>query len=132
MFKKAREIRSHNRHREIFELKKQLTDTERKIGQLLDRIIEAESPSVVAAYEKNVSALEDDQISRAEKITNFTHSFPDFNGHSRTALQVLENPRHIWDNMGIRLEDNPDKTVFSGEWYSTKMRGLEPPLSPGL
>ena len=38
-------------------LTKQLRETERQIGGLLDRIVEASSPSVVAAYERGSRSL---------------------------------------------------------------------------
>ena len=51
MFKELWEERSHHRHREIFTIKKEKGNVERRINTLLERIIEADDQSMIATYE---------------------------------------------------------------------------------
>jgi site-specific DNA recombinase len=96
MFKDHYDQRARKRHQEIFEIKRQKTDIERKINSYLDRIIEAENSSVIKAYEGKVQELELQKAVMEEKIANCGRALPNFADHSRAALQLLRNPYELW------------------------------------
>ena len=81
----------------------EITRTERKIEQLLDRIIEAESKTVIAAYEKRIQDLESTKIRLREQRTRASGPSRGFEESFRTAFEFLSSPWKLWDSE--RLED---------------------------
>ena len=69
---------------------------EKQIEQLVDRIIIADSDSLVGAYEKRLRSLEAEKVEMKEKIANCGRPLSDFDTTYRTAMQFLENPCKIW------------------------------------
>ena len=96
-------------HRLVFQKKRkgsleaEIVKTDRKIGQLLDRIVDASSSSVIGAYEKRIQKLEEDKIVMQEKLAACGRPVADFDAGLRTALNFLENPYKLWTSE--RLED---------------------------
>ena len=72
---------------------------EKQIAVLLDRIVEASSPSVVAAYEKRIAELERSKIALAEKSKNADLRQGTFEELFELAMQFLASPSKIW-NLG--------------------------------
>jgi site-specific DNA recombinase len=78
------------------ELMKQLRDTERQIEGLLDRIVEASSPSVVAAYEARIEKLERQKIVLAERAEKSVPAKGQLEDCIELALRFLANPWHLY------------------------------------
>ncbi len=95
MLHKLWDDRSDKRKEEEAHLEVALDKTERQIGQLLDRIVDAQNASVVTAYETRIQALEDEKIVLREKIEKCGCALPDFSGTFRTALKFLANPHEL-------------------------------------
>lgn len=98
----------------------------RKIEQTLDRIVEAEVPSVVRSLEQRVKALEEDKFVIEEKIANSDRPLRDYRTSYRTAMEFLSNPCNLWASS--RFEDKravlkmafADRlTYVRGEGYRT-------------
>jgi hypothetical protein len=51
-------------------LKAELEKTQRSVDRFLDRIADAQLPSVIAAYENRIRKLKERRIELHEKITN--------------------------------------------------------------
>jgi site-specific DNA recombinase len=81
-------------HKETLE--KQIQATEGKVDKLLERIVEAESPLVVKAFEKKIHKLQDNQRVMEEKIGQCGRPLRPYDDMYRTSLQFLENPHKIW------------------------------------
>ena len=141
-------------------LEKDVRAIERKIEQLLDRIVEAEGASLIAAYEKRIRDLETEKALMREKIASCGKPIASFGETYRTAFDFLANPCRLWHSP--RLEDRRAvlKLVFAerlpyvrNEGYRTakismpfkllgsmetdkklmvRPRGLEPPPLAGL
>lgn len=77
-------------------LELEMNKTERKIEQLLDRIVDAESNDVVKAYEKRISQLQLDKHVMKEKIAKCGRPLKDFDESFRTAIDFLSNPHQLW------------------------------------
>lgn len=94
-------IQWERRHTQINErkalLRSQLNDTEKKIQQTLDRIVEASSASVIKAFERRIDDLEHGKLLLEEQITNIGQPVRPRNEMSRTALRFLENPYKVWE-----------------------------------
>ena len=84
-------------------LEAEIGKIERKINQLLDRIIEAETPTVIRAYESKISAMETQKLEMQEKISQCGRPIRGFDETLRTALGFLGNPHKLWASE--RLED---------------------------
>ncbi len=107
-------------------LKKELAEVERKINQLVDRIVDASSDSVVMAYEKRIKNLETQKALMRERVENCGRPLKSFNETYRTAFDFLANPCKLWQS--DRIEDRRAvlKLVFAenlpyvrGEGYRT-------------
>ena len=89
-------------------LSAQLIKIERQAATLLERIIDAQVPSVIAAYEERIRALEEEKVVVRERIATTKRPAQDFDKKVRTALGFLASPCHLWRSE--RLEDK--KTVL--------------------
>jgi hypothetical protein len=79
-------------------LQKQFTDVERQIGNLLDRVVDASSPSVVSAYETRIEKLEREKIVLAERVAKTVPPKGRLEDCIELALRFLANPWYIYEN----------------------------------
>ncbi len=107
-------------------LQQELRVVERKVEQLLDRIVDATSASVVAAYERRIKDLETQSAVMRDRIANSGKPLRSFGETYRTAFGFLANPCKLWQS--DRIEDRRAvlKLVFQdrlpyvrGEGYRT-------------
>jgi hypothetical protein len=73
-------------------LKAALAKVERDVEQFLDRIAQAELPSVITAYENHIRRLEERKIEISEKIADCGRPLRSFDETLRTSLDFLANP----------------------------------------
>ncbi len=84
-------------------LKAEISKTEHKIVQFLERIVEADSPVLLKTYENQIKKLEEEKTGLKEKIENCGRPLKDFGETFRTAFGFLANPCKLWAS--DRLED---------------------------
>ncbi|GAB4200713.1 MAG: hypothetical protein Tsb002_36960 [Wenzhouxiangellaceae bacterium] len=103
-----------------------LAAKDQEIAKLLDRIVEADLPSVVKAYEKKIKKCEDDKIVIAEKLDHCGRPLRGFDETYRTAMAFLANPFKLWASRHLEHKRAVLKLVFSqrltyvrGEGYRT-------------
>ncbi len=84
-------------------LQQELKAVEKKVEQLLDRIVEASSASVVAAYERRIKELETQKAVMRERLANCGKPLKGFGETYRTAFGFLANPCKLWAS--DRIED---------------------------
>ena len=84
-------------------LSAQLVKIEKQVAALLERILDASLPSVIAAYENRIQKLEAEKLLIRERMTETTRPARDFDKTVRTALGFLANPWNLWRSE--RLED---------------------------
>ena len=77
-------------------LEQEVSKTESKIEQLLDRVVDAESEGVVSAYEKRIGELQLEKQIKQEKIAKCGRPIRDFDESFRTAINFLGNPHQLW------------------------------------
>ena len=80
------------------EVLKSQTKIENQVEQFLDRIVDADTPSVIAAYETRIKRLENQKILLKEKIMSSGRPMKSFDDSLRTALEFLANPWKLWDS----------------------------------
>ncbi|WP_374540428.1 recombinase zinc beta ribbon domain-containing protein [Sphingorhabdus sp.] len=79
-------------------IEKELAEIERKVKQLLDRIVEAESPTVISAYENRIAELESTKLLLKDKMARAAQPKRDFDESFRNALAFLASPWNLWKN----------------------------------
>lgn len=82
-------------------LKLQIAAAEKKIGQLLERIVETSNESVISAYERKVEDLEREKLVLVEKTARCGTALGSFDATFRTAFDFLANPWIIWESGGL-------------------------------
>ena len=69
---------------------------EADVAQLVDRVMDAESQTLIKAYEGRIQALEVRKAELKEKIAGSGRTPKDFDTGFRTAMTFLANPYKIW------------------------------------
>jgi len=80
-----------------------LAKVEKQVDQFLDRIADADTPSVITAYENRIRKLEAEKLVLAEKVANCGRPLRSFDQTLRTSFDFLENPWKLWASK--RFED---------------------------
>ncbi len=83
--------------------KDQIRLLDRKTEQLMERIVAADSDTLVAAYENQIKKLEREKLCLSEKMANSGQPMAGFKETYRTAMEFLANPYKLWASE--RLED---------------------------
>ncbi|MBP7338938.1 MAG: recombinase zinc beta ribbon domain-containing protein [Niveispirillum sp.] len=124
MFKDLWDHRSRQGEAELKALSAQLVKIEGQVEQLLERILDARVPSVIAAYEERVRKLEEDKLLIRERMANAGRPKSSFDGTLRTALEFLSSPWKLWNS--DRLEDKRAvlKLTFADRLRYTRNEGF--------
>ena len=94
-------------------LQDELKAMEMQGEQLLERILNAESESLVPVYEKRLSVLEERKLELAERAKQDQRQIPTFRERARNAMQFLANPYEHWENGAIDDRRNVLKLTFA-------------------
>lgn len=101
-----------------------------QIESLLEKIVLAESPLVMGAFEKRISKLAEEKLVHEERIKNCGRPVRDFDESLSTALGFLADPSQLW--MSDHFEDKRAvlKLVFTKPLSYVRGKGfLEPELA---
>lgn len=79
-------------------LEKQLGEVNRQLENMLDRIVEANSASVVSAYESRIEKLERDKLVLNDRIAKSVPPKGRLEGCIELSLKFLSSPWNIWKN----------------------------------
>ena len=94
-------------------LHKQLGDVDRQIESLLDRIVEANSASVVSAYEARIDKLERERIVLSERLEKAVLVKGQLEDCIELALKFLSNPWNIYKNGDFTMRQTVLRLAFS-------------------
>ena len=111
----------------ITQMRVEIGQIERKLAQVVDRLVEADSGAIVRAYEQKVDELERQKLILAEKIAKCGTPARDYQSTFQTALKFLANPWNLWESG--RLEDRRAmlKLVFGGKIVFDRFEGFQTP-----
>jgi site-specific DNA recombinase len=98
MFKDAWGQRSRQTEARRKALEAERSSLSRSIEQLIDKIGDLSTPSVIGALEKRIGALESEKLIIEEKIAASAQPNRSFDAALRTALHVIGNPAKLWDS----------------------------------
>ena len=109
-------------------IKREMQAIEKKIGQILDKIMEAESRTVIARFESEVEKLELEKLVLDEKASKCGSVARDYDESFRTAFEFIANPWKLWNTgtfddkrivlnltLGSHLEYDWDEGVRTAE-----------------
>lgn len=108
-------------------LKLETVAVEKKIGQFLDRIVEAENPTVISAYESKIGELERDKLILAEKIAKCGTPARDYDDVFQTGMAFLANPWNLWETGELEDRRAMLKLVFTGHLVYDRKTGFQTP-----
>jgi site-specific DNA recombinase len=92
----------------------EVSQIDRKIEQLLDRIVDADSETLIKAYERRVQDCEAEKLLLTERIANCGRPEQHYDETFRTAMEFIANPQKLW--VSGRFEDKraAAKLTFAG------------------
>ncbi len=97
---------------------------DKQVNQLVDRIVNSDSETLIAAYEERLRAFEVEKAEMREKISNCGRPVADFTSTYRTAMSFLENPRKLWDSEALEDKRAVLKLAFSSRIAYVRGRGF--------
>jgi site-specific DNA recombinase len=109
------------------ELKRETVEIDKKIALMLDRIVDAESRTVMSAFEKRVDELEGRKLLLEENISKCGKPVRSYDETFRTAMGFLANPWNLYASE--RLEDKRAalKLTFPNQLRYHRERGFRTP-----
>lgn len=108
-------------------LKAALAKVERDIERFLDRVAQAELPSVITAYENRIRRLEERKIEISEKIANCGRPLRSFDETLRTSLDFLANPCNLWASDHLEHKKAVLKLAFADRLTYVRNEGFRTP-----
>ena len=108
-------------------LKREIKSIDDKIAQLLDRVVEAESRTVIAAYEGRIADLEKQKLVLDEKLASCGRPIRGYDATFRTAIDFLSSPWTLWAS--DKLEDKRAvlKLTFADQLEYDRDEGFRTP-----
>jgi site-specific DNA recombinase len=107
--------------------KKELADAEKQIRILLDRIIAAEHPGVIAAYTERLAKLETEKAIMIEKIENTDKKPARFEELFELSMKFLANPCKLWESGRFSLKRIVLKLAFADHLVYDPKTGVRTP-----
>lgn len=95
------------------EITKQVKGVEKQIDGMLDRIVETDNASVIAAYEKRIENLERQKIVLNEKMGRTVPPKGRQRECIELALKFLASPWNIYKNGGFAMQQTVLRLAFS-------------------
>jgi site-specific DNA recombinase len=114
------------------ETKKSITEElgsiDKKVTQLLDRIVEADSAAVIQAYERRIAELESRKLLLREQMLTCDKPVKDFDESFRTALQFLASPWNLWKSDKLTDKRMALKLTFPSQLAYDRKTGFRTPI----
>ena len=96
---------------------------DKQVVALLDRIVDAAVPSVIAAYESRISELENRKLEIKAREAAIARPALGFETATRTAMTFLANPWKLWASGEFEDRRTVLKLAFSGRLHYTRNEG---------
>ncbi len=109
-------------------LKRDVAKIDASIDQFLDRIVEADNPSVISAYESKIAKLEKQKLILAEKLQDHGKPKHSFEEMFELALRFLSNPWKLWDSGQLPLRKTVLRLAFAERMSYRRNGGFSNPI----
>ncbi|OED49290.1 hypothetical protein AB838_07220 [Rhodobacteraceae bacterium (ex Bugula neritina AB1)] len=77
---------------------------DRKTAQLVDRLVDADSQTLITAYESRLQEMEDQKLFLSEKLAQTGQPTIPFQDAFRTAFDFLANPWNLWVQVALKTK----------------------------
>ena len=112
MFRDAWDVRARDAQNVSARLRQEASKLQIKIDRLVDRLVEADTPSVVTAYEACIERLQHDKRLAEDRLKNGSNPATSLEDTFELALRFLANPWKIWDTGHLGLRRTVLRMVF--------------------
>lgn len=102
----------------------QLGKIEKQVSQLLERILDASVPSVIAAYENRIQKLEEEKLLIAQRMVSGRRPANSFEQSLRTALGFLASPSILWKTGQLEDRRTVVKLAFADRLSYARNEGF--------
>ena len=93
-----------------------LARLEKRADQMMDRLVEADNPTLVAAYEVKIRKMgEEKALLREQASRKSNEPVLEFEEVYRTALGFIANPLQVWENGPLSLKRMVLRMTFGGK-----------------
>lgn len=127
MFKHAWDMRLDQAKDAKEKIAKEIFVTDKQIEKLVDRIVDADNPTVIAAYEKRINKLERDKLVLAEKALKSTKPHRTFEEMFERAMTFLSNPCNLWASDNLADQRTALKLAFASKLAYHREDGFRTP-----
>ena len=127
MFKEAWKHRTAQAQDLLRSLKCEAMKIDKQIEALLERIVEASHPKVIAAYEAKLVKLEQDKLVLAEKLQKGGKPARPFEHMFELACQFLASPWKLWESGELAYQRTVLRLAFSERILYCRNEGLRTP-----
>lgn len=127
MFKHAWETRLAQAKEVATTLKSEIVRLDRQIEQLLDRVVDASSTSMVSAYERRIAKLEKEKLLASEKLSKKPGPKRTFEEMFEHACDFFSSPWNIWRNGSMDARKTVLKLVFAERPAYSRNSGFRTP-----
>ena len=111
-------------------MEKEIRKLDQSIEQLMDRLIETDSQTMIKAYEKRVKQMETDKAILVEKSSQSMRPMRSYDAALRTALDFIASPYKLWDSGRLSDRRAVLKLAFPGGFQYHRNRGLRTVETP--
>lgn len=127
MLKAHWDVREASAKEQTAHATRELQVIERKIEQLVARLVETDSRQLIDAYEAQLHKLQDQKNLLTEKCAAIGRPKKSFEESFRTALAFLSNPRILWDSGRMEHRRKMLRLLFGGRVQYAVSEGLRTP-----
>ncbi len=113
MFKEAWDQRMAQSNHALQELKRQVSEIEKQVGRLIERVVDTDNPTIASAYEKKIEVLEREKLVATEKIQKSGKPRHTFDEMFELAMGFLSSPWKIWGSGELHLRKTVLRLAFS-------------------
>jgi site-specific DNA recombinase len=106
---------------------KEVIEIDRKAAQVVDRIVDAESKTVIGALEKRLDELEQRKLLLAENIAKCGTPTRDYDETFRTSMEFLASPWILWESDLLEDRRAAVKLTFSDQLKYDRKEGFRTP-----
>ena len=102
----------------------EVSQIDRKVEQLVERLLDADSETVIRVYESQIGKLESEKHVLEEKIAKCGTPLATYEDSFRTAMEFLASPWNLWNS--DRMEDKRTvlKLAFAGNIEYCRKEGF--------
>ncbi|MEM8760639.1 MAG: recombinase zinc beta ribbon domain-containing protein, partial [Pseudomonadota bacterium] len=127
IFRREWELRADQMQEVKRLLRSDILKIDGQIEKLVDHIVDAESETAAAAYERWISKLEREKLIKEDKIATSTQPQRSFRDVFELAFGFLSSPWKIWESDGLAAKRTVLKLAFEDRLPYCRKTGLRTP-----